>query len=337
MRFSWIALAVVLLLLPSHARAQWEDGHVSSLPRLTPGAVLDAVQGAPPGPAWPRGTVIVAASLEGRGPTLFEWDVARGHIMRQASLGLPPSDVRLARAGSTLEVLATGRSVVLSQVDLVSFRLQHRVDLGAGTYSRVVTDGALTVVAANPRYDQPLDTWMVWTVDGAGHVLGRRSAPGTLGYGSNVQLAVLQGRAFLVLSADPPVEPKARLVALNADATVARQIVLDTSTALPSIAVKGDRLLVAERDEILEVSSQLDILAHHAVSVRGMLAVSSDGRVFAENGVILSNEFLVERRGLHGEPWTHAMTWVGSTLVAVGTDVGVETYARLHWWGAAPP
>jgi hypothetical protein len=337
MRFSWIALAVVLILLPSNARAQWEDGHVSSLPTLTPGAVLDAVEGAPPGPAWPRGTVIVAASLEWRGPTLFEWDVARGRIVHQASLGLPPSDVRLAGAGSTLEVLATGRSVVLSQVDLLSFRLQHRVDLGAGSYSRVATDGALTVVAANPRYDQPLDTWTVWTVDGAGHVLGRLTAPGTLGYGPNVQLAVLQGHAFLVLSADPPVEPRARLVALNADATVARRIVLDTPTPLPSIAVKGDRLLLAKRDEILEVSSQLDVLAHHAASVRGMLAVSSDGRVFAENGVILSNEFLVERRGLRGEPWTHAVTWVGSTPVVVGTDVGVVSSACLHWWDAAPP
>jgi hypothetical protein len=334
-----IVLALGMLSFSVRARADTDFGHAWSLPRLNPGTVLDAVPGDLPGPEHPRGTVIVVASLEKGGPTLLEWDIARTRVVRRSSLALPQSDVdvRMARAGLKLQVIAMGKTLVLCQVDVASFRIDHRIDLGPATYSEVATDGAMTVVAMNPQDDEALGTWSVVTVDGAGHVRGRMTGQGILGYSPNVRLAVLGDRAFVILAAEPPIEPRPRLVALNADATVERQIVLDTLVTLPSLAVKGNRLLVANRKELLELSPELNVLARHAVSVGGRLAVSADGRVLTGEGDILSDTFSPERRVGCSEAWVHAVLWVGSTPLALGSAAEVVRSARLHWWDAAVP
>jgi hypothetical protein len=328
-----LLLVLLLFLVPSLARAGVpEAGHSATLPALQPGTLLDAVAGELPSAQHPRGTVIVAASLQTCGPAVLEWDVARGRVARQVCLGLPESNMRLARAGNVLQVLAQGPSRVLVRVDVGSLRVEHRVDLGVGSYSGLFTDGSFTAVASNPRYDQPADAWMMTTVDRDGQVLGRATLRGALGHGPDVEIAVLAGRAFAVVTANPPADPKARLVALNPDATVAKEMLIDTSVRLPTLAPKGNRLLLSLGSELLEVSAELQILGRHATSVRGRLAVSSDGHVLTAEGDVLSDAFTPERSLDPGEGWVHAVLWLGWTPIVVGSSAEVVRRARLHWW-----
>jgi hypothetical protein len=325
-----VALMSCLLSTPAVAHAGDELGHLAALPTLNPGVLVDAVAGEGPSTGHPRGTAIVAASLAACGPSLLEWDVALQRVVRQACLGLPLSDMRLARAGGTLQVLANGQSRILKEVDAASFRVEHTLDLGVGSYTGVASDGALTVVASAARSDQARGTWEAATVDASGRLLGRLRAPGALS--GHVELAVLAGRAFVVLNADPPRDLRARLVALRTDATIAKEIPLDGPTEHPSLAVRRNRLLLATGDEILELSPDLDVLARHPASLHGSLAVSRDGHILTGNGEIVTDAFTPERYISPGEGWVHAVLWLGSTPIIVGSGAEVVRHARIHWW-----
>jgi hypothetical protein len=321
-----LLLVLLLLSLPRAARADDLFGRAATLPELTPGSLVDAVAGEEPSAKRPRGTVIVAASLATCGPALVEWDLAAQRVVRQACLGLSHADMRIARAGGTLQVLANGRSRVLKQVDAATFRVQRSVDLGSAFRASVATDGALTVVVS----DTGIDTWELLVVDGTGQVVARSASQGMTC--TPVEVAVLAGRAFVVLRDNPPVNDRPRLVALRADATIVREIPLAGGSATPWLAVKGNRLLAATGGEVLELSPDLDVLARHAVSAHGHLAVSPDGHILTAEGEILTNAFTVERRIAPGEPWVHAVLWLGSTPVAVGSFAEVVRHARIHWW-----
>lgn len=326
-----IALLVVfwLLTLSAGAVAAADVGHAAGLPILSPGVLVDAVPGEGPSAAHPRGTVFVAASLASCGPAIVEWDVGRERVARQACLGLGEADMRLARAGSTLQVLAKGRSRILAQLDAASLRVEHTVDLGPASYSGIATDGNFTAVASAASGELG-SKWEIVTVDGSGRVLGRLRTDGRVS--GPVQLVASGGRAFLILRESPPTDPRPRLVALGANATIIRTILLDANTDEPSLALKADRLLVGLGTKLVELSRDLDILASHAVSVGGPLAVSPDGRIVTGQGEILSAGFKIERHLMVGEPWVHAVLWLGSAPVIVGSFAEVVRAARIHWW-----
>jgi hypothetical protein len=48
---------------------------------------------------------------------------------------------------------------------------------------------------------------------------------------------------------------------------------------------------------------------------------------------VLSNDFAVVGHLAGGEAWEHAVMWVGSTPVILGTEAEVVSAARIHWWG----
>jgi hypothetical protein len=322
-------ILLCLLALPGAARAGDDAGHVAGLPMLSPGVLIDAVPGEGASTSHPRGTVLVAASLASCGPAIVEWDLARERVARQACLGLPEADMRLARAGSTLQVLANGRSRILKRLDVASLRVEHTLDLGAASYTGIATDGTITAVAS--AADGELGSvWELVTVDGGGRVLGRLRAAGRVS--GPVQMVASGGRAFLVLRERPPMDPSPRLVALGADATIIRSIPLEPSTDDPSLALKGDRLLVGLGTKLVELSRNLDVLASHPLSVGGSLAVSPDGRILTGEGDLLSGGFKVERHLMVGEPWVHAVLWAGSTPVVIGSFAEVVRHARIHWW-----
>jgi hypothetical protein len=237
--------------------------------------------------------------------------------------------MRLARAGSTLQVLANGRSRILKQLDLASLRVEHTVDLGAASYTGIATDGTFTAVASAAEGELG-GAWELVTVDGGGRVLGRLRTAGRVS--GPVQLVATGGRAFLVLRDRPPTDPRPRLVALGADATILRTIALDAHTDGPSLAVMGNRLLVGLGTAIVELSTNLDVLASHPVSVGGSLAVSPDGRILTGEGDVLSGAFRPERQLMVGEPWVHTVLWLGSTPVVIGSFAEVVRHARIHWW-----
>jgi hypothetical protein len=338
---TFLVLTLALLLLPvslllcasSVAASSPDPGHVANLPPLSAGTLLDAAPGEPPSPAHPRGTVLVAASLARCGPAVYEWDVARSRVTRAACLGGGQADVRVARRGGVLLVLTVGPDVVLRPIDIASFQVTGRTRLGEFASSGIAADDGLTAVLSGPPLGSYADTFTVTTLDAAGHVLARVTSPGKKDWGPDPRVVVLAHRAFLVLDADGPRDPRPRLVAIDATAHVVGSLALDATTAsTPPIAAKNDRLLVALGREVLEVSPQLAVLARHPVGTHGPLAVAQDGRVLTGSGEVLSNDFSPVGQLSGTEAWEHAVLWVGSTPVVVGTEAEVVSGARIHWW-----
>ena len=329
--FERLVLAFALLLLPTGAHAAGAVDHPVTLPTLQPGTLVDAVAGELPSAQRPRGTLLVAASLQSCGPAVVEWDVGHGRPLRQTCLGLPESNMRATRAGGTLDVLAEGATRWLVQIDVATLRIERRTDLGAGSYSSVATDGVLAAVASNAR-GAPSDAWSLTIVDRGGHATATTTLSGTLSSGPDVELAMLSGRVFAVTLADPPAQPKPRLVAFDSNAVVVGQIVLDTQVRHPWLAVKGNRLVVSLGSEVDELSPQLQLLARHTADAHGRLAVAADGRILTGDGEILSDAFTPLRTVDPGEPWVHAVLWLGPTPVIVGSAAEVVRHARIDWW-----
>ncbi len=323
----------VLLHASSVAASAPDAGHVASLPPLSAGTLLDAAPGEPPSPSHPRGTVLIAASLARCGPAVYEWDVARSRVMREACLGGGQSNMRVVRRGGMLQVLTVGPDVVLRQFDLASFQVTGRTRLGEYASSGMAADDGLTAVLSGPALGSYTDTFTVTTLDAAGHVLARVTSPGKKDWGPGPSVVVLAQRAFFVLDANGSGDSRPRLIAVDAAAHVVGSLALDATTAsTPSIAVKNDRLLVALGREGLEISPQLEVLAHHATRMYGTLAVAQDGRVLTGSGDVFSNDLSLVGHLMGSEAWQHAVLWVGPTPVIVGTEAEVVSGARIHWW-----
>jgi hypothetical protein len=329
-----LLLSIGLLIRASSVAASSPDpGHVTNLPPLSAGTLMDAAPGEAPSQAHPHGTVLVAASLARCGPAIYEWDVAGARVMREACLGGRQANVRVVRRGGALLVLTVGPDVVLRQIDVASFRVTGRTRLGEYASSGIAEGDGFTVVLSGPSPGSYADTFTVTTLDAAGHALARVTSPGKNEWGAEPRVEVLAHRAFFVLDADGSREPRPRLVAVDATAHVVGTLALDGATAgTPSIAVKNDRLLVALGREVLEVSPQLAVLARHPLGTYGSLAVAQDGRVLTGSGQLFSNDFSPVGQLLGREAWEHAVLWVGPIAVVLGTDAEVVSGARIHWW-----
>ena len=113
------------------------------------GSEMGVAEGAPPSRAHPRGTVLVAWSLQQRGPTLTEWDLAQQRVVRQVSLGWDEANVRVVRAGKVLHILvAHGDGFVgYARVDAETLRISCRAELGRGTNLDIAADDTTAAAA----------------------------------------------------------------------------------------------------------------------------------------------------------------------------------------------
>lgn len=322
----------VLLHASSVAASAPDAGHVASLPPLSAGTLLDAAPGEPPSPSHPRGTVLIAASLARCGPAVYEWDVARSRVMREACLGGGQSNMRVVRRGGMLQVLTVGPDVVLRQFDLASFQVTGRTRLGEYASSGMAADDGLTAVLSGPALGSYTDTFTVTTLDAAGHVLARVTSPGKKDWGPGPSVVVLAQRAFFVLDANGSGDSRPRLIAVDAAAHVVGSLALDATTAsTPSIAVKNDRLLVALGREGLEIHPAGSARPPRDTHVRDARGCSGWARAHGLGRRILERP--LPRRSPDGQRGVAARGAVGrADPVIVGTEAEVVSGARIHWW-----
>jgi hypothetical protein len=204
---------------------------------------IDAAPGDAPGPAFPAGTVYVATmDPKTDAPvSVTEWDLARASIVRSLVLPISTDEVEswIRRDGDHLRVLVSGPESV-SYLQLTrDLRVEHTErwmaqqqciaafsadeDLVAVAYSghaETVSGGAYGVLVA--------------TFDGSGRRLAHRlvQRPATPdsrvgGVGGNV--AVADGRVFLLLYAD---HPGLELLKLTPDLRVEKRVVVSPEANL---------------------------------------------------------------------------------------------------------
>ncbi len=185
-------------------------------------ADVDALAGQPPGPAHPAGTVIVAqASAQEPSPTVTEWDLASGSVVRGAALPLPASqaDLRIVRAGGALHVFASRAPrgpIVYARLD-ESLRIERVEPLGFGERPRVATDG--NVIAALWEGTAAAGSrdpgWRLILVDARGHPLwtARLARTDLSTYYFGNPLALVAGHVFALL----PDRPELSIVEFSAD------------------------------------------------------------------------------------------------------------------------
>jgi hypothetical protein len=251
-----------------------------------------------------------------RGPTIAEIDIARGRVLRDSSLGWPEGQVRAARSGDTLHVLADDdRSRVrYARVDANTLHATCRADLGTGFLAGVASDGNVTAVAWGDHPSLADEVLHVALLDPSCHETGAAILR-TL-RDERDQVAVVSGTALVVAFAgDQPA-----LVSLRADGSTIRRLALPFTAPHPSLAAHAGQLLVGGPATILTLSPQLDVVATHPVDVStARLAVSDDGRILTTFGDILTSSFTRQGRiGLAPE-WTHQVLWVGVVPVVVST------------------
>lgn len=303
---------------------------------LTAGSSLGAVAGEPPTPSHPRGTLLIAWSLQGLGATLTEWDLARARIVRQVSLDGPEGSLSLARVGSWLDVAVAGftpqgRRVSWALVDAISLRLVRKVELGVGADADVASDGALAAVvwnASGPARGAEVDAWSVAILDIDGRILGLWRASTMRSSGARARVAVLDGRAYVAVPGQGPCS----IVALAPNGTVSRQVALASATC-GSLAVFNARLLVGADRHVEVFSPELDRIAREpSESSMAFFSVAADGRALTCDGEVLSNEFRGGPR-LRGLAWGSCLAalWSGDTPVAILTSSRAGETAWVDW------
>lgn len=303
---------------------------------LTAGSSLGAVAGEPPSPSHPRGTLLIAWSLQGLGATLTEWDLARARIVRQASLDGAEGSVSVARVGSWLDVAVEGltpqgRRVSWALVDPSTLRVVRKVDLGIGASADVASDGALAVVVWNASSSvrgSEGDSWSAAVLDVDGRVLGLWRASTTHSSGARARVAVLDGRAFVAVPGQAP----CLLVALAPDGSVSRQVSL-ASGACGSLVVHDAHLLVGADRHVEVFSSELDRIARQSSDgSMAFFSIAADGRALTCDGEVLSRAFGAGSR-LRGLAWGSCLTvlWSGDTPVAILTSSKGGEAAWVDW------
>lgn len=335
------AIVVAGILWPRHAVADLASGEHQAIlfGTLTVGSSLGAVAGEPPTPNHPRGTLLIAWSLQGLGATLTEWDLARSRIVRQASLGDAEGSLSLARAGSWLHVAVEsitprGRRVSWALIDDSTLRLVRRVDLGAGANADVASDGTLAAVVWNASGpDAGTDAWTVTILDIDGRVLGGwhtvvpHSSPARLR--PRARVAVLDGRTYVTLPGGPPCS----VVALAPNGSVSRQISVASGTCGGSLVAFDGHLLVGADRKVEVFSPELDWIAGRPCeSSMALFSVAAAGRAVTCDGEVLSSAFGVDAR-LRGLAWGSCLAalWSADSPVAILTSPKAGDVAWVDW------
>jgi hypothetical protein len=261
------ASRVPSMILPT-ARAGDDASRVHSLilPELRRSATgrdwadLDAAVGEPPSPAHPRGTVVVAQAIAYEpSPSVTEWDVAAGTLVRSTPLPLPAAacELRIVRAGDAFHVVAAeGREGPLVYARLGRSLDVERVErIGRGERPRIATDGAVVALLWSGTRDRGGEGsgWQLVTLDARGARLGEarlgRASESTFLLGA--PLAVAGGRVFVLL----PGGPALRVVQLAADAQMERARDIPWSPDDGRLVAVGGRVLFTDDCRYVDASA----------------------------------------------------------------------------------
>jgi hypothetical protein len=175
-------------------------------------ADIDAAAGEPPSAAHPYGTVVVAEAIALEpSPSVTEWDIADGTLVRSAALPLSAAfcDLRIVRAGDTFHVVATEERN--GQVDYVRLGRQLELEgveaLGAGERPRIATDGSVVAIlwSGTREHVPERSGWQLLAFDALGEPIASRFGGSRLlaanesTYLLGNPLAVAAGRVFVLL------------------------------------------------------------------------------------------------------------------------------------------
>jgi len=271
---------------------EWASGeHTSALPGRLGGWNYTVAPGEPPSVAHPKGTIILARPLEGKGVTLTEWDIALEGVVREVPLGWAADGVAIVRTGDTLHLVTVNERARHAVVSAKTFQVQRRDDLGAGEAGQVASDGSLTVVSwhklqlPSDRPDAPL-RWSAATMDANGHVLGRISR--VFDCGSCMpwgQLAVLNGHVYALVG---DYNVGIHLLELSSSLAIEREVAT-TADLSASIGTSGGRLVVEKKDGLDVLSPGLDLLGHYPIKrsqMRAGFTVDEAGRIVTRDGLV---------------------------------------------------
>ncbi len=309
--------------------------HETVLPRLvTLGGRLGAVPGRSPDATYPRGTIFIGWSPDRQGAALAEWDVDRAHLLRQRSFGWQGGDVKVARSGNRVAIVANTLArarVKLAVVDATDWRLVASNDLGVATFAAVAMSGSLVAVwhdAAPYPLVARLNLLQVDLLDLAGHVLGTLSVPwtGALEW-PGPWVAVIGDRAYVVV----PGTPSGSIAMVGPDGNILKRFALTTEMA--AISAHNERLEVGAGPVLEELSPEFEVLDRRRSKVDVLKpVVGQDGRIVG-CGRVLSAALTVQAvlRG-HATRWCHDALWSGGTAVVIGSAEVPSSWAWVSWF-----
>jgi hypothetical protein len=309
--------------------------HETVLPRLvTLGGRLGAVPGRSPDATYPRGTIFIGWSPERQGAALAEWDVEHARLLRQRSFGWQGGDVKVARSGNRVAVVANTLArarVKLAVVDANDWRLLASNDLGVSTFAAVAMSGSLVAVwhdAAPYPLVARLNLLQVDLLDLAGHVLGTLSVPwtGALEW-PGPWVAVIGDRAYVVV----PGTPTGAIAMVGPDGGILKRFALTTEMA--ALSAHDGRLEVGAGPVLEELSPELEIIDRRRSKVDVLQPVlGPDGRIVG-CGRVLSAALTVQAvlRG-HATRWCHDALWSGGTAVMIGSAEVPSSWAWVSWF-----
>lgn len=362
---SILAVSSVLLLLTaplSHALATEARPGMHRMPLPDPKRVsvgrdwanVDAVAGDAPSPEHPRGTVVVAQAIaQEPSPSVTEWDVASGSLVRSAPLPWPAAfaDVRLVRAGDSFHVVgAEPRGGQIAYARLSRALGVERIEpLGRGERPRIATDGSIVAVLWSGtwvRAPGEARGWQLVTLDARGdplaHVCLVRTSVSTAVYGE--PMTVAGGRVFVLL----PDGPAPRFVQLGADARVERSRSLSFGPLDGRFFVSSERVFFTDNCTYVELwpvdggDVERGSLPRRREGARSCTpfgaAADASGRLVTTEGDVLSADFEVERHFADPLGVVTRALWIEGqpALVVVGAAGGRASFV----WGdadEAPP
>ncbi len=190
-------------------------------------STFDAAPGEPASVEHPSGTVVVAeAGAFEPSPSVTEWDLERGSIVRSVPLPLTAAyrDLRIVRAGNVFHLVATdgprGR--------IVYARLSRHLEVGGletvgdGERPRIATDGDVVAVLWSGAREGASDGLglQLRTFDASGAPLGgaRLTPAGDAPFLLGGPLAVATGLTYAIVPASAAGAGSARVVVCGADA-----------------------------------------------------------------------------------------------------------------------
>jgi len=309
--------------------------HFSELPDAMTGSDFMGAPGQLASSVHPKGTVILARPLLGKGVTLTEWDLELERVVREGRLGWPACNASIVRAGDTLHLAAATPRVHYAAANAKTLQIEHQVDLGPGDRAEVASDGTLAVVSWSQ-----LPTWHLAAVDLDGRILGRFSRR-VVPSGPDarpLQLAVVSGHAYALVGDR---SAGTHLLKLSSSLVLEKDVPYATDERA-SLAVVRGHLIVDTSDGFDELSAELDVLGQYRHWNGGYVPteftaddagriVTNDGEVYSSPAQPPVTSFVV----VYGLDTPMPPLWVGDVPVLLFT-YGV-TLGSIEWVDLSNP
>jgi len=310
--------------------------HWTELPGFLKQTGFMAAPGQPASAAHPRGTVILARPLKGKGVTLTEWDLALEGVVREVELGWPQTELEVVRSGDTLHLVVARPRVVYATLNARTLRIEQQVDLGPGDRPIVASDGTLSIVSWIHAA-----TWYAATIDARGRVLARLGRPiGPQPWGPHpLRLAVLGGHAYMLMGENAVAAHILRLSAMLAIEKDLRYV----TNEYASLVVTAGHIVVGANDGFAENSPDLDVVAHHrhwTGDDAPLFAANDAGRIVTTYGDVFASPAqppVARYPVAHDDDAAMVPLWVGGVPVLLEADSPSGTIGTIEWIDLADP